>query len=141
MTEKTNLRAHQLHIAKPNSYNAKNFKDATVEEMKAFLGLKIYMEYLCIKPSYRDYLTNEGSDFVGLTPGFRNVMTRDRFLALWNFLHIIDEEDTDIDKTDRIYKVRPFLESLLPKFLRFYLPKQHLSLDEGMIPTKNRFKG
>lgn len=80
-----------------------------MEEMKAFLGLKIYMEYLRIKPSYRDYLTNEGSDFVGLTPGFRNVMTRDRFLALWNFLHIIDEEDTDIDTTDRIYKVRPFL--------------------------------
>lgn len=109
-----------------------------MEEMKAFLGLRIYMEYLCIKPSYQNYWTNEGSDFVGLTPGFRNVMILDRFLALWSFLHIIDEEDTDIDKTDRLYKVRPFLESLLPKFLPFYMPKQHLSLDEGMIPTKNR---
>ena len=30
------------------------------------------------------------------------------------------------------------MASLLPKFLHFYLPKQHLSLDEGMIPTKKR---
>ena len=138
LTAMTNSRAHQTLAAKPNNYYAKLFKDATVAEMKAFIGLRIYMEYLCIKPSYRDYWTNEGQDFLGFTPGYRSVMTRDRFFALWTFLHVMDEEDTEIDKTDKIYKVRPFLEHLLPKFRHYYRPKQYLSLDEGMIPTKNR---
>ncbi|GFS04879.1 PiggyBac transposable element-derived protein 4-like [Elysia marginata] len=138
LTAMTNLRAQTVREAKPNSYHAKNYKDASVEEMKAFIGLRIYMEYICIKPSYRDYWANEGTDFVGFTPGFRTLMTRDRFLALWTFLHVIDEADTGIDKTDRIYKVRPFLNYLLHKFRQYYQPRQYLSLDEGMIPTKNR---
>lgn len=33
-------------------------------EMKAFIGLRICMEYLCIKPSYQDYWSNEGPDFL-----------------------------------------------------------------------------
>ena len=138
LTDKTNLRAHQVRTAKPNTYHAKNYQDASVVEMKAFIGIRIYMEYICIKPSYRDYWNNEGTDFLGFTPGFRKVVTRDRWLALWSFLHIVDEDDPDVDKADRIYKVRPFLNDLLVKFQHFYFPRQHLSLDEGMIPTKNR---
>ena len=138
LTEKTNLRAHQVRAEKPNCYYSKNFKDASVEEMKAFVGLRIYMEYLCIKPSYRDYWSSEGTDFIGFTPGFRNITTRDRFLALWTFLHVVDEQDVNIDKTDRIYKVRSVMDYLLPKFRYYYQSRQHLSLDEGMIPTKNR---
>ena len=91
LTAMTNSRAHQTLAAKPNNYYAKLFKDATVAEMKAFIGLRIYMEYLCIKPSYWDYWTNEGRDFLGFTPGYRSGMTRDRFFALWTFLHVMDE--------------------------------------------------
>ena len=138
LTAMTNIWAHQTLAAKPNNYYAKQFKDATVAEMKAFIGLRIYMEYLCIEPSYRDHWTNEGRDFLGFTPGYRSVMTPDRFFALWSFLHVMDEEDTEIDKTDKIYKVQPFLEHLLPKFCHYYRLKQYLSLDERMIPTKNR---
>ncbi|KAK3742334.1 hypothetical protein RRG08_028246 [Elysia crispata] len=36
---------------------------------------------------------------------FRSVMSRDRFLSLWSFLHIIDNEDKALDKSDRIYKI------------------------------------
>ncbi|GFS00009.1 PiggyBac transposable element-derived protein 4 [Elysia marginata] len=106
LTAMTNLRAQKVREAKPNSYHAKNYKDASVEEMKAFIGLWIYMEYICIKPSYRDYWANEDTDFIDFTPGFRTVMTRNRFLTLWTFLHVVDEADTDIEKTDRIYKSR-----------------------------------
>ncbi|BFZ09155.1 hypothetical protein BsWGS_12194 [Bradybaena similaris] len=37
LSNKTNLRAQQVCAAKPNSYHAKNFQDASVDEMKAFL--------------------------------------------------------------------------------------------------------
>ena len=40
--------------------------------------------------------------------------------------------------SDKIYKVRPMLDRMLPLFRRYYSPRQQLSLDEGMIPTKNR---
>ena len=138
LTAMTNLRARQMKVERPTYYYCRNYKDASVEEMKAFFGLRLYMEYICVKPSYKDYWTSDGKDFIGHTPGFRTVMTRDRFLALWSFLHVVDEQDESLDKADRIYKVRPLLNYLLPLFLHYYQPMQFLSLDEGMIPTKNR---
>ena len=97
--------------AKPTSCYAKSFTDTNVEEMKAFVGMGIYMEYICPKLSYRDNWSNDGVDFLGFTPGFRSVMSRDRFLSLWSFLHIIDNEDEALDKSDRIYKVRPMMDN------------------------------
>ena len=39
--------------------------------------MRLYVEYVCIKTSYRDYWSNEGKDFLGFTPDFHSVMTRD----------------------------------------------------------------
>ena len=39
---------------------------------------------------------------------------------------------------DKMYKVRPMLDRMLPLFRHYYSPSQQLSLDEGMIPIKNR---
>ena len=137
LTNMTNKRAKQVKEDKPSYYYAKNFADATIAEMKAFISLRLEMEiHGVIKPRFEDYW--RGDNFITDTPGFRTVMTRDRFLALWTFLHFVDEEDPLLDKNDKIYKVRSFLNLLLPRFRHFYAPNQHLSLDEGMIPTKNR---
>ena len=43
-----------------------------------------------------------------------------------------------MDKSDKIYKVRPMLDRMLPLFCCYYNPCQQFSLDVGMIPTKNR---
>ena len=48
LTAMTNSRAHQTLAAKPNNYYAKLFKDATVAEMKAFIGLRIYIWSICV---------------------------------------------------------------------------------------------
>ena len=96
------------------------------------------METTVIKPQYREYWESDGQNFISETPGFPQVMSRDRWLSIWSFLHVVDEMDEQVDKTDAIYKVRPFLNFLLDKFRFYYQPKQHLSLDEAMIPLKNR---
>lgn len=137
MCGQTNRRARQLKEAKPDFYYTKNFREVDVQEMKAFIGLRLTMEST-IKPRYADYWTSEGTNFLSETPGFRKVMERDRFLAVWTCLHLVDELDPNTDKTDKLYKVRPMLNLLLPRFRYFYAPHQHLSLDEGMIPSKNR---
>ena len=98
------------------------------------------MEHSVIKPQYREYWQSEGKNFLSHTPGFREVMARDGFHAICTYLHAIDEKDGTIDKTNKIYKVRPILNTLLEKFRYYYLPKQFLSLDEGMIPTQNRLE-
>ena len=112
--------------------------DQYMGEMKAFVGLRLMMEKTVVKPRYENYWQGEAHNFMSFTPGFRDVMERDRFLALWTFLHLVDQQDPNIDKSDKIYKVRPMLDVLLPRFRHHYNPGQQLSLDEGMIPTKNR---
>ena len=134
----TNLPAEQVKQSKPASYYAKNFKPVAVPELKAFLGLRLQMEKCVIKPHYESYWQRAGHNFIAHTPSFREVMERDRFIALWGFLHLVDQTDEAVDKSDKIYKVRPMLDRMLPLFCRYYSPRQQLSLDEGMIPTKNR---
>jgi hypothetical protein len=50
----------------------------------------------------------------------------------------VNEDNPDLDKSDKIYKVSPVFEHLLQKFKHYYVPGQNMSLDEGMIPTKNK---
>ena len=51
-------------------------------------------------------------------------------------LHCVDEKNPTVDKSDKIYKTRPVFNYILERFQKHYVPDQHLSLDEGMIPTK-----
>ena len=138
LVTETNRRAAQVKEEKENSYYAKKFQPTTIEELEAFVGLRIFMEYSLIKPTYASYWCSDGKNFVTETPGFREVMERDRFLAIWTFLHIVNERNAELNKEDKIYKIRPFLDSLLEKSRQYYKPRKFFSLDEGMIPSKNR---
>ena len=53
-------------------------------------------------------------------------------------LHCVDEEDPNVNKTDKIYKSRSVFDIILRNFQHCYVPDCELSLDEGMIPTKNK---
>ena len=91
-----------------------------------------------MKPRYENYRQGSGKNFMTCTPGFRDFMDRDRFLAIWTYLHLVDERDATVDKADKIYKVRPMLGIILLKFRHHLVPRQYISFDEGMFPTKNR---
>lgn len=136
ITDETNRQAEYVKAKKPNNYVAKSFTPVTVEEMQAFVGCRVAMEMLVDKNRYEQYWRQKNC-WLTRTPGFADVFTRDNFLALWTMLHCVDEESADIDKGDKIYKVRPILDHLLKNFTQFYVPNCELSLDEGMIPSKN----
>ena len=85
LCRQTNLRAEQVKQSKPDSYYAKNFKPVAVPELKAFLCLRLQKEKCVIKPQYESYWQEAGHNFIAHTPGFREVMERDRFIALWGF--------------------------------------------------------
>ena len=50
-------------------------------------------------------------------------------------LKFVDEEE-EHDQTDRLYKVRPFLERIQKNFSDCAEPEQINSIDEMMIPFK-----
>ena len=74
--------ASQAAQAIQASYYAKNFKPVAVPELKALLGLRLQMEKCVVKPWYESYFQGAGHTFIAHTPGFREVMERDRFIAL-----------------------------------------------------------
>ena len=94
-------------------------KDNTINEMKAFLGLHLIMKNSLHKGSYPDYWRSDGKQFTHETPRINEIMRRDRFLAIWSFLHTV-EEDQDIDKTDCVYKVCPMLSNFIKKIQKYY---------------------
>ena len=82
LCHQTNLRAKQVKQSKPASYFTKNFKPIAVPDLKAFLGLRLQMEKCVIKPQYESYWQGAGHNFIMHTPDFREVIERDRFIAL-----------------------------------------------------------
>ena len=104
--------------------------------MRAFIAVRLSMEHLLVKPRYADYFSS--SHKLLSSPGYRRVFSHDRFLAMWKFWHVCDEKDPNLNKSDKLYKVRPISEPMLTTCQHYYSPQQMLSIDEGMVPSKNR---
>ena len=62
------------------------WKEVTLQELKAFLGLLIAMSIHRL-PSLRNYWS---SDWVLGVPAFAKIMARNRFLDIWSNLHLSD---------------------------------------------------
>lgn len=137
----TNLNADRKLAAAPIPSPASKmaaWTPVTLEDIKAFFGLTILMGILHL-PSLdmywqKKYWTTE-------TPAFGKVMSRKRFTDIWKFLHFCDESnapDPDDPLKDRLYKIRPLIEGIIPNFQSAYTPARDISIDESMIPFKGR---
>ncbi|GFO38733.1 PiggyBac transposable element-derived protein 4-like [Plakobranchus ocellatus] len=69
---------------------------------------------------------------------FGAIMTRDRFLMIWRFLHVANNSNADPTTPDRLAKLRPMLTYLNEKFRTVYIPYGHVSTDESMVKFKGR---
>ena len=56
-------------------------------------------------------------------------------------MHLVNDDDPMVDKSDRHYRVKPLVHSLQTEFLRNYNPTQEIVVDELMIKCKGRAKG
>ena len=90
------------------------------------------------KPNLKLYWS---SSSVIKTQLFLNTMSRDRYLQILRFLHFVDHNNAP-DPADanrgKLWKIRPFLNALLPRFTAVYAPSQNLSVDETLIKFKER---
>ena len=64
-------------------------------------------------------------------------INRNTFSAILTFQHISDPDPCAIDSSDRLYKVRVFLECLKVNCIKYYQPRQNLSADERMVKIRS----
>lgn len=73
------------------------------------------------------------------TPFFGKFMSRNRFQWILTNLHMAPEPDRVQDRpTDKLYKIRPFLDMISKNFLSYYIPNRELAIDEGGVPFRGR---
>ena len=112
--------------------------DTTVPEIKAFIGMLLLFGVLKL-PQLELYWSKNYLELE--TPGISEIMPRIRIEQLFRCFRIANNEDhipLGQPGHDKLFKVRPLLDTLLPKFMVHYNMHQECSIDEAMIPFKGR---
>lgn len=144
LVEETNRYANQF-LAN-HQYNPKPFSrtlkwyDTNVAEMSAYIGLYLSMG-IVQKSSIEAYWQESEQAFLFRTPGFAEVMTRDRFQILSKFLHCNDnsaQRPRGEENYDPSHKFRPIIDLLNETFPKAYDLARDLTIDESMVGFKGR---
>ena len=115
-----------------------SFTDVSLEDMKTFLGIFIFVGVYHNGP-LKDLWT---TDTLLQRPGFRDVMSKDRFMSILRFLHLVDNSvvrpvygEPDYD---RLYKVRSFVERIVSSWRECWNQEKNTAVDEAMVAFKGR---
>jgi hypothetical protein len=126
LKDQTNLYSVQVNPNRP--------VNVSETEIRQFIGILI-MTGIYGFPQQRFYWTNSTR-----VESIASTMTRDRFLQIKKYLHVVDntdELDRNDDNYDRAFKVRPLLNIVKNNFRK--IPKEeNLSVDEQIIPFKGK---
>ena len=128
---------YALQCLASSGKNPSSFDKVTEIEMLAYLGLIIAMS---LHPLHciRDYWS---TDWVLGVPTLARIFTVARFETITRYLHLNDNSKMPARGSpdfDKLYKVRPFLESIRSNFITQYMPHKQASVDEAMIKFKGR---
>ncbi len=87
-----------------------------------------------------DYFSYWSTDSIFSSQFIQNgPISRNTFSAILTFLHVSDCDPTNIDKDDRLHKVRNLLDKLRDNCKKFFYPSQNIAVDERMVKSKARF--
>ncbi|XP_030195004.1 piggyBac transposable element-derived protein 4-like [Gadus morhua] len=117
----------------PTRAKTARWSPVTVPEMKTFIGICMGMGLLVL-PVRRDYWRQSKNLF---RMQFARNMSRDRFAAIWRYLHLQDNQAA-VNRDDKMWKMRWFLDCLLAQFQALYEVDGNVSVDESMIKFKGR---
>ncbi|UYV73854.1 PGBD5 [Cordylochernes scorpioides] len=122
---------------KPHGMLAK-WKAVSVAQIKFFFCVIIHMS-LVKKPGMKDYWSTHGFLKNAFCQSIN--MPRTLFMRILSMLHLNDNSKyIEYGKPghDRLFKIRPVLESLIYSFGNAYTPQQNLTIDEAMCPFRGR---
>lgn len=115
----------------------KPFVPVTKDEMNTFLGINLHMGIVKL-PAYRDYWSSCPDLHDTFVSKFMSV---NRFGWLLSHLHVNDNHflpARNSPRYDKLYKVRPLLDTLKNTFEKNYRPTENMAIDESMIKFKGR---
>ncbi|XP_032371499.1 piggyBac transposable element-derived protein 4 [Etheostoma spectabile] len=124
------------NIAKGKKYPWTNI---TTEEFFKYVGLTFFVALVKLG-KISDYWKK---NTIFSVPFPANVMSRDRYRAIsWN-IHMSDpEKDGENDRKkgtpdhDRLFQLKPLLDTIKNACLSFYHPRQNLAINERMVAAK-----
>ena len=129
LIRETNTYADECLASGRMKSTLKGWKPVTIEEMKVFVALILNMGIIQLT-RIKDYWSKHETVNV---PFFRSAMARNRFLQIFNTLHVGDAR-----APGRGNKIQPFIDLLLPRFQQAYTPGREVAIDESMIAFKGR---
>lgn len=133
MVLETNRYAEQILGA--GAENKCAWRPTDVPEMMAFVALLLCMG-INKRPRYSMHWSRSE---ILRSPLYSATMARNRFTAILRFFHLANNRDVEGDSPrDKLAKLRPLLNIVLPSFLRVYQPGRSLSPDETMVKFKGR---
>ena len=126
-----------LLVTETNKYAAqkgsRGWRDTDVDEMKKFFGLCLKMGQVKL-PYLRDYWNTSGE--LTDTPVAASVMTRARFEAILQSLHLADNNFNN--GSDRLYKISPLVNIFNATAERSLCPGSKICVDESLVPFRGR---
>ncbi|KAK0142031.1 PiggyBac transposable element-derived protein 4 [Merluccius polli] len=131
LVTETNRYAEQVRAQTPTT---SKWTPVSKTEMRTFLGLCLCFGILKL-PARRDYWRQTKWLYQTSVP---RAMSRDRFDMIWRYLHLQDNLDPALDKSDKLWKIRRFMDLLLLQFQALYEVNGYVSVDESMVKYKGR---
>lgn len=117
----------QESIKYAHQHNRQKFS-LSVSMLKRFVGFLLYSGYVSLP---QEHLYWSVSDDV-MCPLVRNAISRSTYLSIKQNLHLAD--NSNLDKNDKLSKVRPYVRLLNENFMQHDIYSTNLSIDEQMIP-------
>ena len=133
IAEETNRYARQVMETKPDPA----WRETDAEEVKAFFALNILFGIKQLPKVYSYWSRNQ---LLGV-PEVQKIFPRNRFAKISQYLHLNDkrrELPRGHANHDKLFKVRPLLDSVVEAIKSEYRPSKNVSIDEAMIPFKGR---
>lgn len=134
IANQTNLYATQVLSQKQSSY-WKQWIPTNKNEIKRLFGLLIWMDLVKL-PEVHLYWSKDKL-YEQSFP--QSIMSRNRFELLLQMLHFTNNENANL-LNDRLYKIRPIIDTLNENFTKYYDPPEILYIDEFVIPLHGHIK-
>ena len=133
IAEKTNCYARQLIATTADL----TWYEMNAIEIRAFFGVNILFGIKQL-PEIHSYWSR--NPLLGV-PEIQKIFPRNRFAKISQYLHLNDksrELPRGDANHDKLFKVRPVLDSVVSLIRSEYRPQKNLAIDEAMIPFKGR---
>jgi hypothetical protein len=118
----------------PDRSRLHDWIETSSSELYRFIAVLILMA-MCLRGQIEEYWSK---GILGM-PGFRELMSKNRYLLLNKFLHFVDNDSIlDRGAQRKLAKIKPLLDFLNEKFRAVYSPRRELSLDESLLLWKGR---